>query len=364
MLESASENKKTPLRVMIVDDSAIIRSIIEKILKSDPDIFICGFASNGLQAVQSMGVCNPDIIVLDIEMPVMDGITAIPLLLEKKKDVRIIMCSTLSERGASVSIEALSLGATDYILKPSGAASIQGTQSFHVDLLQKIKLMGKSLIKLNIQPSALSVKPAINKAIPKIIAIGSSTGGPQALEILLKDLQDIPVPIVITQHMPKTFTRILAEHLTKTTGMKCVEGQKGMTLSPGKVYIAPGGYHMLFTKVYSGTGIVLDDGPMENYCKPAVNPMMRSLIDIYGSGILMAVLTGMGEDGLEGAQLLSRHNGHIIAQDAASSVVWGMPGAVAQANLCDAVMPLKDMAAYIGNIFSKNLHLKNIKENA
>lgn len=337
-----------PVRVMIVDDSIVIRSIIERILKTDSAIEVCGHAGNGEQAVNMVQQYNPDVIVLDIEMPIMDGITAIPLLLAKKPGVRILMCSTLSERGAAISIQALSLGAADCVLKPSGSGNIRASDDFHRELLRMVKLIGGAATK-----PALPQRPVANLRadkpglVPNIVAIGSSTGGPNALAAIMPHLKGLPVPMVITQHMPRTFTRTLANHLTRISGVECHEGENGMLLRPGCAYVAPGGYHMLFKKTAAGTEIQVDDGPMENFCKPSVDPMLRSLCRIYGSRILMVMLTGMGEDGLPGSRTVTESGGHIIAQDAATSVVWGMPGAVANAGICSAVLPLMEIPSYI-----------------
>ena len=337
-----------PIRVMIVDDSAVIRTVIERILKSDNHIEVCGYAFTGEHAVNTVSVCNPDIILLDIEMPVMDGLTAIPLLLAKKADVKILMCSTLSERGAEISMKALSLGAADCILKPSGVASIQQNGDFHTELLRMVRSLGRLSVspEKQIQKSCtlLRGRPELP---PKIVAIGSSTGGPNALSLVMSSLRNLPVPLVITQHMPATFTRILADHLFQVSGVSCCEGQDGMLLQPGHAYIAPGGLHMTFRKTAEGIMIALDNGPKENFCKPAVDPMLRSLSGIYGAHILAVILTGMGEDGLAGARQVVEGGGQVIAQDQASSVVWGMPGAVAQAGLCRGIMPLTEIPGFI-----------------
>lgn len=336
-----------PIRVMIVDDSAVIRSIIDKILKSDTAIEVCGFASDGEQAVKIIGVCKPDVVILDIEMPKMDGITALPLLLQKKPDARVLMCSTLSQRGADISIKALSLGATDCILKPSGPAAIQQSGDFHTGLLRMVREIGGHSVKPSIPSTPVPIHTRMPGFMPKILAIGSSTGGPNALANVLKDMRGFPLPIVITQHMPPTFTKMLATHLSNSTGIQCYEGENGMLLKSGCAYIAPGGYHMIFKQTAAGIEIVLNDGPLENFCKPSVNPMLRSLCEIYGSRILTVILTGMGEDGLTGARKVVEIGGQVIAQDANTSIVWGMPGAVANAGLCSAVLPLGEIPAYL-----------------
>lgn len=341
-----------PVKVMIVDDSAIIRSLIERTLKADKDIEVCGFASNGEEALKTVSVCNPDVIVLDIEMPVMDGITALPQLLQKKKDAKILICSTLSDRGAEISLKALSLGAADCILKPSGATAIQQNADFNASLLRAVLLIGAGVQAQKKTEREISVRARTFTQTPKILAIGSSTGGPNALMTVLKELKGIRVPVVITQHMPPKFTKILAEHIAKETGLDCVEGAEGMLIKPGCAYVAPGGYHMVLKKADGGALIHLDEGPLENFCKPAVDPMLRSLIQIYGGSIFAVILTGMGHDGLEGCKEVVRAGGQVIAQDAKTSVVWGMPGAVANEGLCSAVLPLPEIGGHIFRVFN------------
>ncbi|MCB9989986.1 MAG: chemotaxis response regulator protein-glutamate methylesterase [Rhodospirillales bacterium] len=341
---------------MVVDDSAAIRAIVKRILSESPDIEICGTALHGAQAIESVARLAPDVIVLDIEMPVMDGITALPKILEQKKDVKIIMCSTLSDRGADISIKALSMGAADCILKPTGATAIQADVGFGQSLIRMVLSLGTAHIKKvsGVQPERqpIQYRPAPAKIQPRILAIGSSTGGPNALIKVLSGLKGIKVPIVITQHMPEKFTKILAEQLSKNTGLPCVEAEEGMSLQPGNAYVAPGGYHMLLKKSGLTTAVHLDKGPLENFCRPSVDPMLRSLIPIYGSHIFVTILTGMGNDGLAGCQDIVKNGGHVIAQDEATSVVWGMPGAVAKAGICTAVLPDANIAGHIMNVFS------------
>lgn len=357
MNDSAPADERPPLprqvKVMIVDDSAVIRSILERILRSDPDIEVCGFAGNGADAVRAVGVCRPDIIVLDIEMPVMDGITALPLLLEKDPDLKILICSTLSEKGAEISLKALALGAADCILKPTGAAAVGANSDFAAHLLRTVLMIGASIMAAAepVRKTETKPLPVSASGAPKIIAVGSSTGGPNALMTVLADMRDMPVPIVITQHMPATFTRILAEQIAKTTGLDCREAADGMVLEPGCAYVAAGDRHLLFVRAGDGVQVRLDDGPPEHFCRPAVDPMLRSLVRIYGNGgILAVILTGMGHDGLAGCREVAAHGGTVVAQDAESSVVWGMPGAVAGAGLCNAVLPLKDIAAWVRGV--------------
>jgi two-component system chemotaxis response regulator CheB len=285
--------------------------------------------------------------ILDIEMPFMDGITALPLLLEKKPNLKILICSTLSERGADISIKALSLGAADCLLKPSGGEAIQARRDFHESLLRLVKSLGASAIQAVKTENPISLRKVTASLPPKILAIGSSTGGPNALMLLLKYLPNLSVPIVITQHMPKTFTAMLANHITQATGVPCVEGAEGMVIKAGHAYVAPGGYHMLLQKNGGDTVIHLDDGAPENFCRPSVDPMLRSLSEIYGAALLITILTGMGADGLPGCQHAVKAGARVIAQDEASSVVWGMPGAVANAGICSSVAPIPQLADFI-----------------
>ncbi len=337
--------KEKKASVLIVDDSAVIRAIIRGTLEQYGDITVAGVAHNGLEAVKAVAQLRPDIVILDIEMPVMDGLTALPLILKEKPDAIVLICSTLSARGADISMRALALGAADCMLKPGGE-TITTAQDFQAALVRTIRMLAMGLRPSTaIPPPVLKQPPSGVGVPPRILAIGSSTGGPKALTEVLKDLRDLPVPIVITQHMPKTFTTLLAQNLQQTCGLPCAEGADGMVLKPGCAYLAPGGFHMTFAQAGADTIIKLNDGLPENYCKPAVDPMLRSLAHIHGGRVHVAILTGMGSDGLEGCRQIAALGGRIIAQDEATSVVWGMPGAAAAAGLCSAVLPLPQIAA-------------------
>ncbi|MCD8570182.1 MAG: chemotaxis response regulator protein-glutamate methylesterase [Alphaproteobacteria bacterium] len=363
---------------MLVDDSAVIRGGLTALLENDPALKVVSSLSNGQLAVDIVGDKKPDIVILDIEMPVMDGLSALPKILEKSPSSRVIMFSALTERGAQVSLKALSLGAVECVVKPGPGEAKIGSE-FQKILIQKIKHLAalahaerpeqaqstqsgspqqSATNKPAAAPAPAAPKPnftlrnssADYQGRPDIIVIGSSTGGPQALMNVLKNMTGLTIPIVITQHMPATFTRILAQHLTQQTGLPTAEGENGMLLEPGKAYVAPGGFHMLFEKSGNGTTIKIDDGPAENFCKPAVDPMLRSLIPIYGRKILCVILTGMGNDGQKSAQLLVDAGGRVVAQDQQTSVVWGMPGAVAMAGVCSAVMPLNDIGPWVRKV--------------
>lgn len=353
------------IRVMLVDDSAVIRGLLSRALGKEDDIEIVSSVSNGQYAVDTIQKADPDIVVLDIEMPVMDGITAIPLLLEKKPGVKILMCSTLSAKGASVSIKALALGATECLVKPTSTSEIHGSENFQSELIRLVRgLSGKhTAISRTTKTSprkpaaatyALKDEKLSYSGKPSLIAIGSSTGGPQALFSVLQECKDFDVPIVITQHMPKTFTAILAEHIAQNCGLPCHEGADNMPLERGHAYIAPGGKHMIFERREGKAYIRITDDPPENYCKPSIEPMVRSAVKLYGNKVLGVMLTGMGSDGLESFRQLADAGGLIIAQDEETSTVWGMPGAVANAGICSAVMPLQNIGPWIRNQVLKN----------
>lgn len=346
---------QTPkIKVMVVDDSLVIRAAIVRILKNNEEIEVVKAVDNGQKAVDSLVEANPDVIVLDIEMPVMDGITAIPFLLEKKPGVKILMCSTLSKKGADVSMKALSLGAAECLVKPVSSDEMTGAAGFERQLLNIVKTLGAQGRRTSSIP-AVSPPPRFSPSIhfkPSILAIGSSTGGPQALFEVIKNLKDLRVPVVITQHMPKTFTTILAEHIAKNCNVDCVEISDGVRIESGKFYVAAGGYHMKLEEAEAGIVARLDDGPPENFCKPAVDVMLRSAVEIYGGKVLTVILTGMGHDGRKGAELVVKAGGQVIAQDQNTSVVWGMPGAVAEAGLCNEILPLPEIGPRINQIVS------------
>lgn len=348
IVPESSQEVKRKTRVLVVDDSAVIRTVITRILGSQDDMEIVGTAVNGEEAVKNIRKIDPDIVILDIEMPVMDGITALPLMLKEKPGVKVLICSTLSARGADVSIQAMRLGAADCILKPGGDA-IVSAHEFQENLVQLVRSISLTVIRRSagLSQTTFSLRRPLSALPPKVVAIGSSTGGPAALMKVLSELKDLPVPVVVTQHMPKTFTAILAEHISQSCGLPCSEGREGDVIQPGHVYLAPGGQHMTLEKSGDKAVIRLNQGEPENFCRPSVNPMLRSLVPIYGSRILVVMLTGMGSDGSQAGAQVVEQGGQIIAQDEETSVVWGMPGAVANAGLCSAVLPLHEIGEWV-----------------
>ncbi|MBK3735923.1 chemotaxis-specific protein-glutamate methyltransferase CheB [Azospirillum brasilense] len=368
-----------PVRVMVVDDSAVIRGLLTRALEGDTEIRVVASVGDGQMAVNALQRNSLDVIVLDIEMPVMDGLTAIPKLLAVAPQVKIIMASTLTLRGADISMRCLSAGAADYIPKPTSTREIGGADAFKRELVSKVKALGAAarragsrtrgeLRPLNPVPAAflkrepppVPLRPApavgsVGQVKPDVIAIGSSTGGPQALfEVLAHLKTGVTQPILITQHMPATFTTILAEHITRQCGLNAQEAKDGEPVVSGRCYIAPGDFHMLVTQRGGANVISLTKDPPENFCRPAVDPMMRSILRAFGGRkVLACILTGMGQDGLKGCTEVVNAGGTLIAQDEASSVVWGMPGAVAQAGICSAVLPLKEIGPYIRKFASR-----------
>lgn len=396
-----------PLRVMVVDDSSVVRGLLTRLLEQQPDIEVVSSVSDGQMAVNALRRQPMDVIILDIEMPRMDGLTALPMLLEARPDVQVIVASTLTEKNAEISLQALERGAQDYLTKPSSAHG-GSMDIFNRQLVEKVIALGYANrdhprpevpvtpprkiaptpdYRSSARPSARQYRPSVRpvrpkvrvverkakdtgresitpiftkqepqeivlraagKGIPRIIAIGSSTGGPQALFKILSELgPDLSVPILITQHMPPTFTKILAEHITRASGLPCKEAEDGDVVKPGNIYVAPGDYHMLVTVRDDRPTIKIDQGPQVNFCRPAVDPMFDSIANIYGTSTLALILTGMGHDGMMGSQKIVDGGGTLIAQDELTSVVWGMPGAVATRGLCSAVLPIEKIGAHL-----------------
>ncbi len=373
MSVNTTRSSENPIRVMVVDDSAVVRGLITRMLEAESDISVVSSVGNGKMAVDSLARNEIEVVVLDIEMPVMDGLTALPLMMQTDKSVRVIMASTLTARNADISLRALQAGAVDYIPKPSSSRELSGGRDFGKELVEKVRIHGDARRRLKGAPSSTLSKPrgiatrpsmpsaatapkskeivlrtSTLKERPDIVAIGSSTGGPQALFKVLKGMfGKVKQPIVITQHMPATFTKILAEHINRMTGWTCQEASDGVVIEPGQVYLAPGDFHMTVQTEGAKKVIRLNQDPPENFCRPAVDPMLRSVVAAYGRKVLTVILTGMGSDGLKGGKVVVENGGDLIAQDEASSVVWGMPGAVAQAGICSAVLPLDDISSYV-----------------
>ena len=350
------------IRVMVVDDAVVVRGLFTRWLSDEPDMVVAGSCRNGHEAVENLLRINPDVVVLDIDMPEMDGLAALPLLLAKRPDLIVLIASTLTRRNAEVSIKALTLGAADYVLKPQTNREVTTSQSFRRELIEKIRQLGRRVLSRSLaratardrtaqdEPKAPPIKlRPFSLFPPRALLIGSSTGGPQALQVLMRGLTPVlgRLSLLIAQHMPPTFTTILAEHIGRTTSHPTHEAIEGETVAPGTIYVAPGGKHLRIERQGEGAKIVLDDGPPVHFCKPAVDPLFSSAAAAFGAGALAVVLTGMGSDGAEGAARIAAAGGNVIAQDEPTSVVWGMPGAAAHAGACAAVLPLDEIAPRI-----------------
>lgn len=333
------------VRVLVVDDSVVARRIITEILQSAADVEVAGVAASGSIALQKISQIVPDVVLLDVEMPEMNGIEAVTRIRASWPRLPVIMCSSLTERGADITLRAIAAGASDYVAKPSSLGAAGGLAAFGADLLAKVRTLGGARVVESGPPPPLKPRAAAlrgRREPVSAIAIGSSTGGPNALSAVFASLpHDLGVPILITQHMPPMFTRLLAERLTASTGFSVAEASEGMLVEAGHAYIAPGNYHMTLLRDGTALRVALNQEPPENSCRPAVDVMFRSVARVFGAGTLAAVLTGMGHDGTRGAQHIVEVGGEVIVQDAASCVVASMPNSVAAAVNVDGVYPIE-----------------------
>jgi two-component system chemotaxis response regulator CheB len=347
------------IRVLVVDDAVVVRKLITETLCQDPGLEVAGIAANGKIALQKIPQLSPDILTLDVEMPEMDGLATLREIRKLYPKLPVIMFSTLTQKGAMATLEALSLGASDYVTKPSNVGGVsEGMERLRQDLIPKIKIHCRHIQPV---PTALGTPvplhgPASSFATPKpprsgpieLVCIGTSTGGPNALADVFANLPGkFPVPIVIVQHMPPLFTAMLAERLTTHSRIPCHEGVEAMPVAAGHAYIAPGGKHMELKRTSTGTVLHLHEGPQENSCRPAVDVLFRSVPAAYSGPVLGVIMTGMGQDGLRGCEIIREHGGHILVQDEATSVVWGMPGYAAKAGYANKILPLPQIAGEI-----------------
>ena len=345
-----------PIRILIVDDSAVIRKVLTEGLASDPAIEVSGTAANGQIAISKIPQVNPDLVTLDIEMPGMNGLETLVAIRKIYPKLPVIMFSTLTERGALTTLDALALGASDYVTKPSNTGSLDVTLSqIREQLIPKVKALcppalgtAPPIVPPPLPWRPIAAKPGREAAPVEVLAIGTSTGGPNALAELIPAIPgDFSVPIVIVQHMPPVFTRLLAARLNERSALKVQEGEAGQILQAGEAWIAPGNFHMTVERQGVSVRLATNQDPPENSCRPAVDPLFRSVAKVYGPSVLSVVLTGMGSDGVIGAQHIRERGGQVLVQDEKSSIVWGMPGQVAGAGLADAIYPLGSMAGEI-----------------
>src|SRR4051812_15458591 len=374
------------IRVMVVDDAVVVRSLLSRWIDETPDLKLVAALRNGREALEQLDQTRPDVVVLDIEMPELDGISTLPKLLERRRDLVVIMASALTRDDAEVTLKALALGAADYIPKPQAEGGVMTSIAFQRDLIAKIQALGhrkrsrpplppyarrsayaatrrlggavqravkwRTADEDEAAPANIKLRP-FALVVPRVLLIGASTGGPQALTKLVSRLDAVTdsAPVLVTQHMPPTFTTILAEHLTRAGAKPVREAVDAEPILAGTIYLAPGGKHMSVARRDGTALIVLDDGPPVHFCKPAVDPLFSSAAEVWGSWNLAVILTGMGTDGTDGAASIVAAGGSVIAQDEASSVVWGMPGSAAHAGVCSAVLPQDQIAPKLVRMF-------------
>ena len=335
--------------MLVVDDAVVVRKLLTAVIDEDPDLEVVGIAANGVIALSKIEQLKPDIITLDIEMPEMDGLATLREIRKRDRHLPVIMFSTLTERGASATLEALSLGASDYVTKPANVGSVTAAmEAVRRELIPKIKAFCRRHVPPPAPPMTMRVVPTPITGRCNLVAIGSSTGGPNALSTVLAQLPSgFDKPIVIAQHMPAVFTRYLAQRLDSGSKIRVREAVHGDVLEPGLALVAPGDFHMSLRRTAGGVAVVLDQSPPVNFCRPAVDVLFKSAAEVYGGDVLAVVLTGMGHDGRAGCAALKQRGGTVIVQDQASSVVWGMPGAVFQSGLADATVTLDDVGMTI-----------------
>ena len=362
------------IRVLVVDDSVVMRRLITEVLQGDPGIEVVGIAHNGRIALQKLSQVNPDVVTMDVEMPELDGVKALKELRRTYPRMPVIMFSSLTQRGASATLDALAAGATDFVTKTVDVMGLQESISrLQEELLPRIRVhFQRTQAEFSPVPTVAPAAPgastftvpASSLATPRtgapsaapllsgaveLLCIGSSTGGPMALEKVFQGLvTPLSVPVVLVQHMPAMFTQMMAERLNALRiPLRCMEATHGLTLKPGHAYVAPGGFHMTVHRDQGGSfSVRTNTNPPENSCRPAVDVLFRSAV-ATGANVLGVVLTGMGQDGLRGCELIREKGGQVVVQDQASSVVWGMPGAVAQAGLAHAILPIEEIAPEI-----------------
>lgn len=365
------------VRVLIADDSAVVRGLVARWI-GEAGHEVVATAANGRIALEAMSRHDPDVILLDIDMPELDGTQALPLLLAKSPGVQVIMMSTLTTRNADISLRCLALGAVDYIPKPESNRGVTTSDAFRTDLIERVRIFGKARARKRgpiaastpaghgtpaptpvsaLRPTApLVLRPKARAGVaPRVLLIGASTGGPRAVGEVLEKIGAATLrqfPVLIVQHMPPVFTAVFAEHLGARTGLPAAEGKADERLQPGRIYVAPGGRHMGLAGTRGDVTIRLHDGPVVNFCRPAVDVLFQDAAAIFGPSALAVVLTGMGSDGTGGARALTEAGGAVLAQDEATSTVWGMPGSIAKAGLAQAILPLAEIGPALRNLLT------------
>lgn len=352
------------VRTLVVDDSVVVRRLLTTILSEEPDIEVVGAAADGAIGLAKITQVNPDIVTMDVEMPGMNGLDTLVEIRKRFPNLPVIMFSSRTEVAARTTLEAIALGATDYVTKPSGTGSREAAvEHVRAQLVPKIRELGAKMDALSSgtvgRRTPIRVAPPRRPDAPPapvdVIAIGASTGGPNALTALLAALpKTLSCPVVIVQHMPPIFTRLFAERLTTVSPLTVAEARGGEVLHPGHAYVAPGDYHLRVVREGALVRLATDQAPPENSCRPAADVLFRSIVQVYGPRVLGLVLTGMGQDGLRGCELIKTAGGQVVVQDERSSVVWGMPGIVARSGLADAILPLPEIAQEVLRRLARN----------
>lgn len=347
----------TPIRVLVVDDAVVVRKLLTTVIDEDPELEVVGIAANGSIALSKIEQLHPDIVTLDIEMPELDGIETLRAIRQRNRSLPVIMFSTLTERGATATLQALALGASDYVTKPANVGSVTAAmEAVRSQLIPKIKTFCRRAAPPTPPPplaAPLAVRATPSSGRCELVAIGSSTGGPNALSAVIGRLPSgFDKPIVIAQHMPAVFTRYLAQRLDAGSRIRVREAEHGDLLAPGLALVAPGDHHMTLRRTSAGVTVALDQSPPVNFCRPAVDVLFQSAAEVYSGDVLAVVLTGMGHDGRDGCATLKQRGATVIVQDQATSVVWGMPGAVHQSGLADLTLPLDE----IGDAVAQRSH--------
>lgn len=333
--------------VMVIDDSAVVRGVIGRYLDAEPDLRVASSSSSAAMALTELKRGAVDVILLDLEMPEMDGLTALPHLIRAAPGAKVLIVSSQTRRQAELGFKALQMGAADCLPKPE-SGSLVGADAFRRDLLAKIRAVARRPSPPPPAPVERAVATPRRASAPRVLAIGGSTGAPPLLIEIFAGLGPaLKLPILVAQHMPPTFTAILAEQIGRAARRPAAEGVDGEPVAPGRVYVAPGGLHMTVALQEGGPVIRLSRDPPEHFCRPAVDPLLRSVAQTYGPGAMAVILTGMGADGAAGCEVVAQAGGRFIVQDEATSAVWGMPGAAARTGLAERILPAGEIAPYL-----------------
>ena len=346
-----------PIRVLIVDDSAVVRGVLGRMVDAQEDMRVATTATNGSDALDALRLQEIDVVLLDIEMPVMDGLTALPLIVQRHPRARVLVTSSLTHQSASVTMRALGLGAVDYVYKPSTrGGGVFGVEAAAAEVVAKIRAVagsGTRTANMTAMKGAHGVQPPSGDFEPQVLALAASTGGPNALATVVSGLpRDFPLPVLVTQHMPPIFTTMFAQRLARESCLPCDEARDGEALQPGRIYVAPGDHHL--TVVGGGLtrspALRITSDPPEHHCRPAADPMFRTAAQAFPNGVLAVVLTGMGDDGRQGCRAVAASGGRVIVQDETTSVVWGMPGSVVASGIPCSIIPLQSISAHLASL--------------